>query len=53
MNVEFLIRVLTNRLIRLRESKIQAESNGDIERIVNLDAEIIETEATIAQLSSL
>jgi|694.fasta_scaffold07497_28 hypothetical protein len=53
MTIEFLMRVLTNRLTRLRDAKIQAEANGDLERIVELDTEITETEATLAALRSL
>ncbi len=53
MTIDFLIRVLTNRLTRLRDAKIQAEANGDLERIVELDTEITETESTINQLSTL
>ena len=53
MTIEFLIRILTNRLTRLRESKILAEANGDLERIIQLDLEIVETQSTLTQLSSL
>lgn len=53
MTIEFLIRILTNRLTRLRESRIQAEANGDLERIIQLDLEIVETQSTLMQLSSL
>lgn len=53
MTIEFLIRILTNRITRLRDSKIQAEANGDLERIVELDLEINETQATLTQLISL
>jgi hypothetical protein len=53
MTIEFLIRVLTNRLTRLKDARIHAESSGDLERIVELDLEITETESTLTQLSSL
>lgn len=53
MTIDFLIRILTNRLTRLREAKIQSEANGDLERIIQLDLEIVETQATLTQLSSL
>jgi hypothetical protein len=53
MTIEFLIRILTNRLTRLRDSKIQAEANGDLERVVELAAEITETESTLGQLLNL
>lgn len=53
MTIEFLIRILTNRLTRLRDSKIQAAANGDLERMVELDAEIAETENTINTLRAV
>ena len=53
MNIEFLIRVLTNRLTRLRDNRILAEANGDLERLVDLDAAILETETTLVQLNTL
>jgi len=53
MTIEFLIRVLTNRLTRLRDVRIHAESQGELESIVKLDVEIAETESTINQLSTL
>jgi hypothetical protein len=53
MTVEFLIRILTNRLTRLRDSKIHAEANGDLELIIDIDSQITETESTLAQLNSL
>jgi hypothetical protein len=53
MTVEFLVRILSNRLTRLKDAKNQSESSGDLERIVELDNEITETEATLAALRSL
>lgn len=53
MTIEFLIKVLTNRLTRMRDAKIHAEAQGEIERLVELEAEILETETTLAQLNTL
>jgi hypothetical protein len=53
MTIEFLIRILTNRLTRLQDSKIQAEASGDLERVVELASQILETEITLAELRSL
>jgi hypothetical protein len=53
MNIEFLIRILTNRLTRLRDSRILAEADGDLERLINLDADISETENTLNTLRAL
>jgi hypothetical protein len=53
MTIEFLIKVLTNRLTRLRDARVQAEAQGELESIIRLDVEIAETESTITQLSTL
>jgi hypothetical protein len=53
MNIEFLIRILTNRLTRLRDNRILAEANGDLERLLDLDADISETENTLNTLRAL
>lgn len=53
MTIEFLKRLLTNRLTRLKDAMVHAESNGDLERFVELDAEIAETEITLNQLNGL
>lgn len=53
MTIEFLIRILTNKITRLREARIHAEANGELEDIVALDTEIAETESTLQQLQSL
>jgi len=53
MTIEFLISVLTNKLNRLRNLRVHAEANGELEDIVTLDSEISETEITLQQLLSL
>lgn len=53
MTIEFLIHVVGNKLTRLREDRILAESNGDLAIIVAIDNEIIQTEITLNTLRSL
>jgi hypothetical protein len=53
MTLEYVIRILTNKLTRLRDSRISAEANGDIDLVASLDAEIAETEITLHQLQSI
>jgi hypothetical protein len=48
-----LVRILNNRLARLKDAKNQSEANGELERIVELDLQIAETENTLCQLRSL
>jgi hypothetical protein len=53
MTIQFLIKVLTNRLTRLRDARVHAEAQGELEYIIKLDLEIAETETTLTQLNTL
>lgn len=53
MNVKRLIELLTNRVNSMRNELNIATAMGDIERVLALEAEILSTEQTIAQLQSL
>ena len=53
MTIEYIKKLLINNLTSLKEAKILAESQGQLERVVELSAEIAETESTILQLSIL
>lgn len=45
--------ILSNRLSTLASQRNHAVSVGDLARVSNLDAEIEETELTLAQLNTL
>lgn len=53
MKIEEVKKSLANRLTSLKEAKILAENQGQLERVITIAAEITETEITIAQLSTL
>lgn len=53
MTVGYLIDLLTRRLTTLFNNRASANSSGDLDRVVALDAEIAETEETLSQLQSL
>jgi len=53
MTVDYLIKILTNKLTRLKDARVQAELQGELESVIQLDADISETELTISQLSVL
>ena len=53
MNLDDLIRLLEARLAALNSAVATATSLGHIERIVQLDAEIEETQATLDQVRTL
>lgn len=50
MNIDYLIQLLTNRLTGLALAKDQAFQAGDLERIVAVDAEILDVQNTISKL---
>lgn len=50
MNIAFILRVMENRLQSLNNIRAAAVNSGDLEKIVQLDAEIAETEITIQDL---
>ncbi len=51
MNIDYLIQLLTNRLNGLLLAKDQAFGAGDLERIVAVDAEILDVQNTITKLN--
>lgn len=53
MNIDYLIRLLDNKLIVLNDAKSSAYNNGDLERINALEAEILETQNTLYRLRLL
>lgn len=53
MSIEYLITLCERRLVQLGSAKTAAESIGDIERVLSLASEIVETETTLAQLRSI
>jgi hypothetical protein len=53
MNVTDIIRIMANKLTNLRNAKIMAETNGQLEVVVAMEQDIMETENTIAQLKQV
>lgn len=53
MNIKDLIRIVSATLATLNSAKATATSLGDLDRIVQLDATIEETQATLALLRSM
>lgn len=53
MTISDLITLAQNRLATLNGARASAVATGQDERIASLDAEIAETEATLAQLRSI
>ena len=53
MTISDLIRLASNRLSTLNSAKATADQNGDVDRVAMLDAEIAETETTLAALRGI
>ena len=53
MNLDQIIKIVSNRLEFLRAQRTTAVSIGDLERVAALDAEVAETQATLGRLKTL
>jgi hypothetical protein len=53
MNVQSLIALAEVRLNRLNQEKAVAESRGDVQKLTELEQEVIETQATLNQLRNI
>lgn len=51
--LQFIIKCLNNKLIFLKNTRIEAESSGDFEKVISLDIQIQDIEQTLQALSSL
>lgn len=53
MNIPFIIRVLENRLQTLNNIKTAAIQAGDLQKVVQIEGELAETELTLTELRTL
>jgi len=53
MNISYLITIAQNKLTNLQSLKQIAEISGDLQQVVQLDSEIVETQNTLNKLQSL
>lgn len=53
MTVDYLIDLLNRRILTLSNNRASAESNGDLDRVIAIDAELSETQETLSQLQTL
>jgi hypothetical protein len=53
MNLDQIIKIISNRLEFLRSQRTTAVSVGDLEQVVALDSEIAESTATLNRLLTL
>lgn len=52
MTLEEIIRIVRNRLAFLQAQRTGAVATGDLDRVASLDADIYETQATLARLTA-
>jgi hypothetical protein len=53
MTIEYIISILERKVANLGSAKTSAEMIGDLERVESLQAEIVETQNSIANLKTL
>lgn len=53
MTIAEIIEIVSNRLARLAESRALAVQAGDLAAVDAIDAEVVATEVTLAQLQSI
>jgi len=53
MNIEKIIELLYRRLVNLSQLRTSAETMGELDRVLALDAEIAETQNTLDALNTL
>lgn len=53
MTLDEIIQILTNRLATLSSRRADMVTLGDLDAVATIDAEVIETQATLDQLKSL
>jgi len=53
MNIEYLLKILANRVAYLSPLRTSAEQAGDLEQIDRIDRELAEINTTINQLKSI
>jgi hypothetical protein len=53
MSLDEIVLVVGNRIETLRSQRVLAVAHGDLARVSELDADILETESTLSQLLTL
>jgi hypothetical protein len=53
MSIDYLIQLLTRKVVTLSQLRTSAELLGDLDRVEELDVQIAETQTTLTALRSL
>lgn len=53
MKLDYLLSIMQNRILTLTEARKAAVASGDIERVDQLDSDLLTTENTVEQIKSI
>lgn len=53
MKLDYLLSIMQNRILTLTEARKAAVTSGDIERVDQLDSDLLTTENTVEQIKSI
>ena len=53
MKLDLLLTIMQNRILTLTEARKAAVTSGDIERVAQLDADLLTTEDTVEKIKTL
>ena len=53
MKLDYLLTIMQNRILTLTEARKAAVTSGDIERVAQLDADLLTTEDTVEKIKTL
>jgi hypothetical protein len=53
MKLDYLLSIMQNRILTLTEARKSAVTSGDIERVAQLDADLLTTEDTVEKIKNL
>jgi hypothetical protein len=53
MKLDYLLTIMQNRILTLTEARKAAVTSGDIERVAQLDADLLTTEDTVEKIKNL
>jgi hypothetical protein len=53
MSIDYLLVIAERRLVQLELARRNSEQTGDLDAVMSLDVQIIETQTTIAKLKTL
>lgn len=53
MKLDYLLSIMQNRVLTLKEARNAAVTSGDIDRVAQLDSDLLTTENTVEQIKNI